>query len=196
MPPSQHASPGGQASVALKETVLKDLKQVGYGAAVLYGIIGFLLLGSQPAAIKCLTEPGQLSEQAVEFYVDLFKQTAPLTLAIALVGILWACALRAGAGLQDVGGLFILSAFILVVSSALGNHLGAGKGVEGQRLVGDLPFGIGVCVNALYSYYRAYQGTLFFSSLLVGGYLAVVWVWKIEPLIKSLSRQSSENARP
>lgn len=191
MPKRTKAQPADQPPSAPEPNVVSDLKQVGYGAAVLYGVVGVLLLGSQPAAVQLLTEPGKLSGGAAEFYLNVFKQAAPLTLAVAVVGLLWVWALRLGLDFSGVGLMVAVSALVLVVSTSVGNWLGAGMHVESRRLVGDLPMGAGLLVNSLYSYYGAYHGVLFWSSVLVGGYLAVVWVWKGEPLLAAWQERKS-----
>ena len=50
--PKRQKNAADPAPATAPSHVVNDLKQVGYGAAILYGVIGFLLLGAHPAAIK------------------------------------------------------------------------------------------------------------------------------------------------
>lgn len=185
--------PGKSTEVATVEPIsqvtpsrlIQDAKDVAKWAAILYACFSIFLLGAQAACVKLLTKPGELTDDAIGFYLNVFTHTAPFTVGMTLVGILWSWYLRTPGsdGSSGFFGMTLLTALVLVVSSAIGNQVGVGAKIPEAQLVGNWPMGIGAIINSLYSYYLAYEGTLFFSALAVSALLVGVWIVKVEPLI-------------
>lgn len=183
---------------ALKDRVLQDAKDVGKWAALLYGLFSLFLLGTQAAVVKLLSKPGELTDEAIGFYVSVFQHAAPFTLGLTIIGVAWTWFLRTE-NLDQGGNFFamsMLTALVLAVSMAIGNNLGLGDKVPVVEIVGNWPMGTGVIVNMIYSYYKAYHGTLFFSSIAVATLLTVVWIVKVEPLIKAWVELDKQQAPP
>ncbi|MEO8505506.1 MAG: hypothetical protein ABI609_16545 [Acidobacteriota bacterium] len=125
-------------------------------------VISTLTLGGQAVFLRLVKS--DVSEASADTLFQVFVQTAPLTIAVAIVGL--AIIRKWVDGFLKV---VLLSAWVLFASLQLGSRLGR---------MGKLPtLGNGVLsvvFGATAFYWKIYGPSLFVSALVLGGFLA--WV--------------------
>lgn len=154
---------------------LRQVQQVGFWVA---------LLVSAPA----LGLPGLISEllHAKELLTlwSLVRATAPLTAAVAVIGVVvvrrW----------MSIYQLSVFAPAALLATTALGRAWG----LRGIPAANNVPFwttlnGSGLA-RMLKSYFDLYGPTAFGSALLVGAFLAWVWGVKLWPYLARGSRRT------
>lgn len=173
--------PVSQAKPDALGEVVKDLQDVGKGAALLHLTMGFFLVGAQPSLVRLFANPTVFTGDTAQFYLATLSRSAPLTLSVAITSIIaWFMAKEEKDLTNIVMPLLMVGSFVISMGLIIGNYWHLGLTVE-QRQICNLSFPIGALVNAFYSYYASYGLSLFLTSLVVGVYLAFVWIWKIVP---------------
>jgi len=158
-------------------------------AGVVATVLSVISLGL-PAVIAWITE--RLGP-AIPIW-KAFAMTAPLTLAVALIGV--------GLVRGWIDGVFpfVFSvAGALAATAGLGHLLGLGGWVDLAAVWRDLPSGvldlpIAVALLFLQNYWKLYGPQQFASSLVVGAFLAWAWGAKILPHVDAL-RLSAQQKR-
>jgi hypothetical protein len=169
----QHqGTPTGESQPAWKSD-FDHVRKVGFWV---YLFVSLPTLGI-PALLSKVLEPGKLGVEEAFSMWSLVKLTAPLTVATAIVGI---AILRK----WFVGySLVVFATAILIGATALSHTWGIGTAIESSKATpsGGIPTAL---TRMLRSYADLYGPWPFFSSLVVGGFLAWVWAEKLWPHLK------------
>ena len=179
------------------ETAWNEVNHLRKGAIRLHvwlvTIFGFL----QPYAIGWFEEADDLPQDAFGFYLAVFKITAPLTIGLSLWVMLLVATWDDDQGGGNIMLLGLAGGLILTVSAEIGNALGARRVeiVEICKSFGPLTG----FINALYSYFVAYRGALFLSSVGIAGYAGYVFAryyFVAEKAVASLVAPAESAAAP
>ena len=159
--------------VSAAESAWSEVDLIRKGAIRLHvwlvTIFGFV----QPYAIGWFEESDELPKDAFGFYLAVFKITAPLTIGLTLCVILLVATWSDDHGGGNIMLLGLVGGLILTISAEIGNALGARR-VEIIEQFSGLGLFTGF-INALYSYFVAYRGVLFLSSVGIAGYAGYVF---------------------
>lgn len=124
-----------------------------------------------------------LNKPWAEFYLTVLSQTAPLTISLMIIFVaevtFWSTIGEQKAGGDSIMGRFVVGALLLFIAAYIGTWFGF-RPVPYKEYVpvseGFSLGSIGMFVNMLVSYFVAYKGVLFFSSVAIAGYGAYAWV--------------------
>lgn len=157
VPPMQHNS----RPPNLKE----DLEQIRNWTGIVAVLVTLLTVGLQAAVLKLLD-----LEDAIEL-ANLFLRTAPLTISVALVAY---ATIREW--FEHLYAWILYFAVVLGTATSLGETFGGMQVVPVQVVPHSVRLGaINGLVNLLAGYCVAYTWPVFTSSLILGMFLA--WVW-------------------
>jgi hypothetical protein len=148
-----------------------DVRRVGFWVCL---FISLPALGV-PVLLGKILEPGKLGVEEALSVWSLVKITAPLTVASAIVGI--AVLRNWFTSLLPLSGF---AAVMLIVATALSYNLGIGTSFDPFKTMPSGPLHH-ILIRMLGRYYELYSPWAFISSLVVGGFLAWVWVKKLSP---------------
>jgi hypothetical protein len=168
-----------------------DLQQVFKMAGVVATILSVLSLGL-PAILAWITEH---LGPAIPIW-KAFATTAPLTVAVAAIGV---GLIR---GWLDGPGRFLFAcAGTLILTAGIGHAVGMGGWIDLAARWRDLPSGIyqlpiAVMTLFLENYWRLYGPQMFASSFVVGAFLAWAWGVKLLPHLDRMSSGSTSATRP
>jgi uncharacterized protein (DUF983 family) len=164
-----------------------DLQQITQVAGYLSAVLTVLSLGI-PAVLAWVTE---YLGPAIPIW-KAFVATAPLTLAVAIIGL---GMLRGW--LDDIVSFCVWTAGAFLVTGAVGHWLGLCEWIDPlalwQKEGGNpIQFSFVICWTFLENYWRMYGTQMFCSSLLVGSFLAWAWGVKLLPHLSNLPASMDE----
>lgn len=178
------AGPGAKA--APRRSLKQDLSQI---RMVGFWIALFITLPtlSLPALLVNLITPSEMGAEEATSIWNVLILTAPLTAAVAVIILAvhydW---------FSDGWSLGLFAVALLAGTTLLANWLQIGRGIDLQAAwqeAGYQPFSF--LEAMIVYYYNQYGFWSFASSLLVGGFLAWIWIDKIVPRLWTAEVQKS-----
>jgi hypothetical protein len=172
-----------QVATKKRRTLKEDLGQI---QSVGFWVALFITLPtlSVPALLVNLIAPGTMGADEAQSIWNVLVLTAPLTAAVTLlifsIHYDW----------FDNGWIFVLfAAGVLVATTWIADALSIGGGVDVGAVwqaVGYQPFNF--FEGLLVTYYQLYGFWSFASSIVVGSFLAWIWIDKVVPKLFAQSR--------
>jgi hypothetical protein len=163
----------------LKEE-LAQIQSVGFWVALFVTLPTLSL----PTLLVNLIAPGTMGADEAQSIWNVLVLTAPLTAAIAIL------ILAIHYDWFDNGWIFVLfAAGVLAITTLIANGLSVGGGVDVGAVwqaVGYQPFNF--FEGLLVTYYQIYGFWSFASSIVVGCFLAWIWIEKLVPSLFAKSK--------
>ncbi len=163
---------GGENAPRPWKKDLEEVRRVGFWVFILISLPTLTL----PALIGKVIAPGMLGQSEVQSLWDVLVLTVPLTSAVAIFGVLL---------LRDKvdSGAHYFFLLVLVGTTLLSSWVGLDSNISLSD-IWEQSTNLNVfLLRLLIQYWAAYQTWNFFSSLVVGGFLAWIWAKKILPRI-------------